>query len=147
MTSNSALGIKISGVLGLVGAGLYLATMVAAPPRGRGSSYMSMVRDWSDAPAWGIPVLVLAIVTSVAAAIMFFVSLSRSRQVPARGSADISAEVASRPLPFSVCGHCRILIDLPHAFACPRCDSATTTVRVDAEAERGIALAALGSRR
>jgi hypothetical protein len=64
---------------------------------------------------------------------------------PTIRAADLRLLVAERSLPFSVCTSCRVVIDLPHAFSCPQCDSMETCIRGDAESERAIALAAIGT--
>lgn len=68
----------------------------------------------------------------------------RRRARPATTAAALKELVRARGIPFSVCTNCRVIIDLPHAFACPECGSSDKCVRVEEEDERSMANAAIG---
>lgn len=70
----------------------------------------------------------------------------RNRRLdPVATAAQLKVQVKDRPIPFSVCVRCRVVIELPFAIACPRCGVAHDCVAVSEESERSIAMAAIGS--
>ena len=131
--------IRGSGVVGLFGIALLVVRMVGDPaPRYR------EVQGMSAPPSWALPVCIAGFVITGLAGGVMALAFALERRRPSRGKADLRPEVEFHDLPFSVCTECRILIDLPHAFCCPRCDSLSTTVRVETAADRSLAIAALG---
>ena len=102
--------------------------------------------DHVTAPVWWSPVLgTVGSGLVVAAFACFFVgAIHERRRAPVAAKVDLRPLIAERELPFTVCAKCRIIIDLPYAFACPQCDRMDCCVRVESDEERGFASAAVG---
>ena len=94
---------------------------------------------------WAYPALGLAVILlAVAAGLAVVGVLKRRRRLPAASTADLRPLIMERPVPFTVCTSCRIIIDLPLAFSCPQCDQTDRCVRVEEDDERSFAISALG---
>ncbi len=132
--------------LGAFAAALGLAVMSVAGIGSLRSNYRGMpVEDYIPISAWVIPTLLVGVVILFAGILVAMIGMLReNRAPPAPSRADLRPEIESRALPFTVCTRCRILIDLPHAFSCPQCDSMHDCVRVESDAERGFAISAIG---
>jgi hypothetical protein len=96
--------------------------------------------ETSDVVPWvGMAILVAAMLLVVG----WFVRRRGSGVSPQR-IRDIRQRIADRPLPFSVCADCRIIIDMPVAVACPQCGQMTGCIQVQTEDDRSMAAAAVG---
>ena len=132
--------------LGAAIAGLGLATMSVAGIGSLRSNYRGMpVEDYIPLSPWVPPTFIAGVVILVAGILVAMIGLMRENKAPpAPSKADLRPDIESRELPFTVCAKCRIIIDLPHAFSCPQCDSMHDCVRVESDPERGFAISALG---
>ena len=93
-------------------------------------------------------VLVWTGVVLLALAAFFVVlGLRRRRRIErdSMSADELRPLIAERALPFGVCTECRIVIELPHAIACPRCGRSHYCINVDSEEQRSLALAGIGS--
>jgi len=77
--------------------------------------------------------------------LFFRARLQRRRSSDRPLAEPLKVEIMARPLPFSVCSECRLIIDLPSPISCPQCAGLDCCVWVDAESERSIATAAVGT--
>lgn len=97
-------------------------------------------------PPWWTPYLGVAALMLVGLGMALFAveAVIERGRAPRRSMVDLRPLIADRPLPFTVCSECRIIIDLPYAFSCPQCDRMDCCVRVESDEERGFASAAVG---
>ena len=104
--------------------------------------------DFESPSMFSATVLVWSGIVMLALAAFFLVlGLRRRRRInrETMSAAQLRPLIAERPLPFGVCTECRIVIDLPHAIACPQCGRAHYCINVDTEEQRALALAGIGS--
>lgn len=99
-----------------------------------------------EPPVWWSPIAGIAGVGLLVASFACFgvAAVTERKRAPAAANVDLRPLIAQRPLPFTVCSRCRIVIDLPYAFACPQCDGMDCCLRVESDEERGFASAAVG---
>lgn len=134
---------QVGGVLALVGVLSVAAGMVLAP-------YDVAIAHQADpsspdgSPWAGLVYLSGLLMITVGLGIMMASYVRGRRRRFPQSVAALKPIIETRPLPFTVCTECKIVIDLPHAFSCPECSSLHACVRVQEDAERSMAIAALG---
>lgn len=98
---------------------------------------------------WFTPEILMwmGIVFAALAAVFVVLGVRRRRRIQrdSASAANLRPLIAERELPFGVCTECRIVIDLPHAIACPQCGRSHFCINVDSEEQRSLALSGIGS--